>query len=73
MLLKENSILQKFQSELRNEEELWRLNYRGIWIKLREKNMKLFHKQANQCVSMNNVSKITTSDGGTMSSYSKIK
>jgi hypothetical protein len=43
---KEIDLQTQYQSVLRNEEETWRLKSHSLWLKVGDKNTKLFHNQA---------------------------
>jgi len=51
----ETEIQQKMQRVIKNEEEIWRLKSRSLWLKAGDRNTTFFHEQAKACIVGNNV------------------
>jgi hypothetical protein len=73
LLQQEQSTYQSYLKSLKDEETMWRLKSRSLWLKDGDKNTSFFHKQARARQWRNRVEEIKTPSGGTTSSFEEIK
>jgi len=69
---KETEIFKTLHTNLRREEEYWRLKSKNNWLKAGDRNTKLFHKQSKFRESKNNITHINHAEE-TIETFEKIK
>jgi hypothetical protein len=69
----EKEVFQKYMKALKDEEMIWRLKSRSLWLQAGDKNTSFFHKQekARQC--RNRVEEIKSQSGEFITSFEEIK
>jgi hypothetical protein len=58
LLEEENKAFLNHQKAIKNEESIWRLKFRSLWLKEGDRNTSFFHKQLKAKEIRNNVNEI---------------
>jgi hypothetical protein len=73
VLDEEKKNFMEFQKVLREEEEIWRLKSRSLWLQAGDKNTKFFHRQAKVRLWKNKISKIKVEYGSSIKGHYQVK